>query len=181
MSTLFDWVELPDTTEPMIPLDPTFADELDQVGSKNTGGTEPMIPMIPLDPTKKHNTCSKSVCVCKIFVFTHTHDDSYRYPLEVGSLGSSGIIGKNYTCDPENGSGIKVEEVGSFSAKVGSLVHPHWLTELSCYTEYAACSSRVEKNGLLLALWEPEGSLSPDEVRLMDHLERELGAPITNR
>lgn len=59
--------------------------------------------------------------------------------------------------------------------------HPDWLKQLSCYGDYAARSSRVEKQGLLFALWEREGELSPDEVKLMDQLERELGAPITNQ
>lgn len=59
--------------------------------------------------------------------------------------------------------------------------HPVWLTELSCYAEYAACTARVEKNGLLFKLWENEAALADDEFRLMNHLEHELGAPVTQR
>jgi hypothetical protein len=46
------------------------------------------------------------------------------------------------------------------------------------YAEYAACTSRVEKLGMLNRFWERD-DLSADEMRLLNYLEHELGAPIT--
>jgi hypothetical protein len=55
---------------------------------------------------------------------------------------------------------------------------PDWLKQLSCYAEYAACTSRTEKLGIIFRAWERD-DLSADEMRLLNYLEHELGAPIT--
>lgn len=57
---------------------------------------------------------------------------------------------------------------------------PDWLKQLSCYWMYEAQETRAEKYGLMNELWENIESLSLDEFRLMNYLEHELGAPITN-
>jgi hypothetical protein len=56
---------------------------------------------------------------------------------------------------------------------------PDWLKQLSCFWMYEAQETRTEKNGLLNELWENAKSLSADEMRLLNYLEAELGAPIT--